>query len=250
LEKRLETSYDRNWEQYQSRVQDILIESEEDLNFSMEFGSLSNVKVNKVVNVKLAVGVLSSVLGVAAAVFFAFSNPVGWVLTGASIIAGIAAAFIKSKDKQIDTAKGKLYESLVENVEKMRDKNLTELLKKYDASRNTIIQQISTYNNAIDTSLGRIYQSMDELSVSLTETIQDLNNAYGARIANFMIKKPFYVLNDPKTMSPLTVEREFKKYILLKDDRLYIQPISVDKDRMSDILQEKLYLNEEVENNG
>lgn len=250
LEKRLETSYDRNWEQYQSRVQDILIESEEDLNFSMEFGSLSNVKVNKVVNVKLAVGVLSSVLGVAAAVFFAFSNPVGWVLTGASIITGIVAAFIKSKDKQIDTAKGKLYESLVENVEKMRDKNLTELLKKYDASRNTIIQQISTYNNAIDTSLGRIYQSMDELSVSLTETIQDLNNAYGARIANFMIKKPFYVLNDPKTMSPLTVEREFKKYILLKDDRLYIQPISVDKDRMSDILQEKLYLNEEVENNG
>ena len=250
LEKRLEYSYDSNWEQYQSRVQDILIESEEDLNFSMEFGSLSNVKINKVVNVKLAVGVLSSVLGVAAAVFFAFSNPVGWVLTGASVIVGIVAAAIKSKDKQIDTAKGKLRESLEQNVAKMRDKNLTELLKKYDASRNTIIQQISNYNNAIETSLGKIYQSMDELSVSLTETIQDLNSAYGARIANFMIKKPFYVLNDPKSMSPLSVEREFKKFILLKDERLYIQPMSVNKEHMSDILQEKLYINEEVETNG
>jgi hypothetical protein len=63
-----------------------------------------------------------------------------------------------------------------------------------------------------------------------------------------MIKSPFYVLNDPKTMAPLKVEREFKKYTLLKDERLYIQPMYVDKNRMSDILQEKLYINEEADN--
>ena len=246
LEKRLQLAYDREWDQYQSKVQDILVESEEDLNFSMEFGALSNVKIKKVVDVKFALRAFSAVLGVVG-VFLA-SNPVGWVILGVTALTTVVSLFVKGKDKQIDTAKGKLYESLVANVEKMRDKNLAELLKKYDASRNSIQQQISTYNGAIDNSLGKIYQSMGELRVSLTETIQDLNCAYGARIANYMIRAPFYVINDPKSMSQLKVERVFKKYTLLKDERLFIQPIHVNKDRMSDILQEKLYLNEEVEN--
>jgi len=246
LEKRLQLSYDREWDQYQSKVQDILMESEEDLNFSMEFGSLSNVKLKKVVDVKFALRAFSAVLGVVG-VFLA-SNPVGWVILGVTALTTVVSLFIKGKDKQIDMAKDNLYESLKANVEKMRDKNLAELLKKYDSSRNSIIQQISSYNGAIDNSLGKIYQSMDELKVSLTETIQDLNCAYGARIANYMIQAPFYAINDPQTMSPLTVEREFKKYTLLKDDRLFIKPMHVNKEQMSDILQEKLYINEEVEN--
>lgn len=246
LEKRLQLSYDSEWDQYQSKVQDILMESEEDLNFSMEFGSLSNVKLKKIVDVKFALRAFSAVLGVVG--IFLASNPVGWVILGVTALTTFVSLFIKGKDKQIDMAKGNLYDSLKANVEKMRDKNLAELLKKYDSSRNSIIQQISSYNGAIDNSLGKIYQSMDELKVSLTETIQDLNCAYGARIANYMIKAPFYVINDPQTMSPLTVEREFKKYTLLKDDRLFIKPMHVNKEQMSDILQEKLYINEEVEN--
>lgn len=246
LEKKLQLSYDREWDQYQSKVQDILMESEEDLNFSMEFGSLSNVKLKKVVDVKFALRAFSAVLGVVG--LFLASNPVGWVIIGVTALTTVVSMFVKGKDKQIDTAKGNLYDSLKTNVEKMRDKNLAELLKKYDASRNSIQQQISTYNGAIDNSLGKIYQSMDELRVSLAETIQDLNCAYGARIANYMIKAPFYVINDPRSMMPLKVERVFKKYTLLRDERLFIQPMHVNKERMSDILQEKLYINEEVEN--
>ena len=159
----------------------------------------------------------------------------------------VVGLFVKSKDKQIDTAKGKLYDSLVSNVEKLRDKNLTELLKKYDSQRESICKQIGNYNNAIDSSLEKIYQSMDELCFHLTETEQDLNDAYGSRIANFMIKSSFYNINDPKTMQPLYVERKFKEYIQLKDSRLFIQPMYVEKETMEDILQEKLYINEEVE---
>ena len=246
LERKLEVSYNKNWDQYQSKVQDILVEAEEDLNFSLEFGSLSNVKVGRVVNAKLAVGALSSVLGLVATVFFMVSNPIGWVFAGASAIAGLVTIFIKSKENQISTAKDKLYDSLVQNVEKMREKNLTELLKKYDSSRNEIIQQLIDYNNAIIISLDKINESMRGLDFNLKETIQDLNNAFGARIANYMIKAPFYSINDPNSMSQLNVEREFKKYILLNDSRLYIQPMHVDKEKMSDILQEKLYINEEV----
>lgn len=246
LEKRLQLSYDREWEQFQSRVQDILMESEEDLNFSMEFGALSNVKIKKVVDVKFALRAFSAVLGIVG--LFLVSNPVGWVIIGVGALASVVSIFVKSKDQQIDTSKGKLYDSLKENVEKMRDKNLAELLKKYDSARNQIMQQIANYNAAIDNSLGSIFQSMDELKTSLNETIKDLNCAYGARIANYMIEAPFYVLNDSNKMAPLNVEREFKKYTLLKDERLFIQPMHVSKERMSDILQEKLYINEEVEN--
>lgn len=246
LERRLEVSYNKNWEQYQSKVQDILVEAEEDLNFSMEFGSLSNVKVGRVVDAKFAVGVVGSVLGLVGAICFFFSGPIGLALTGAGIIAGIIAAKMKDKEQRINSAQDKLYDSLFKNVEKMREKNLTELLKKYDSSRNEIIQQLIDYNNAIIISLDKINESMKGLDFNLKETIQDLNDAFGARIANYMIKAPFYSINDPNAMSQLTVEREFKKYILLKDSRLYIQPMHVDKEKMSDILQEKLYINEEV----
>ncbi len=246
LERRLEVSYNKNWEQYQSKVQDILVEAEEDLNFSMEFGSLSNVKVGRVVDAKFAVGVVGSVLGLVGAICFFFSGPIGLALTGAGIIAGIIAAKMKDKEQRINSAQDKLYDSLVQNVEKMREKNLTELLKKYDSSKNEIIQQLIDYNNAIIISLDKINESMKGLDFNLKETIQDLNDAFGARIANYMIKAPFYSINDSNAMSQLTVEREFKKYILLKDSRLYIQPMHVDKEKMSDILQEKLYINEEV----
>lgn len=245
LNKKLEVSYQRNWDQYQERVQDILTESEEDLNFSMEFGALSNIKIGKVVDVKFALGAFSALLGVVSA--FLMTTPVGWVLAGVSLAAGLVSIFIKSKEKQIDTAKGKLYDSLKENVEKMRARNLEELLKKYDSSRNAIYKQIENYNSAIINSLDKIYQSMDELVFHLTETEQELNAAFGARIANYMMKAPFYVINDQKSMEQLYVEREFKKYILLKDSRLYIQPMYVEKETMDDILQEKLYINEEVE---
>ena len=245
LEKKLEMSYNRNWEQYQARVQDILTESEEDLNFSMEFGTLSNVKLKKVVDIKFALNAFSALLGVVG--LFLVSNPVGWVILGVTALTMVVGLFVKSKDKQIDTAKGKLYDSLVSNVEKLRDKNLTELLKKYDSQRESICKQIGNYNNAIDSSLEKIYQSMDELCFHLTETEQDLNDAYGSRIANFMIKSSFYNINDPKTMQPLYVERKFKEYIQLKDSRLFIQPMYVEKETMEDILQEKLYINEEVE---
>ena len=245
LEKKLEMSYNRNWEQYQTRVQDILTESEEDLNFSMEFGTLSNVKLKKVVDIKFALNAFSALLGVVG--LFLVSNPVGWVILGVTALTMVVGFFVKSKDKQIDTAKGKLYDSLVSNVEKLRDKNLAELLKKYDSQREAICKQIGNYNNAIDSSLDKIYQSMDELCFHLSETEQDLNDAYGSRIANFMMKSSFYNINDPKTMQPLYVERKFKEYIQLKDSRLFIQPMYVEKETMEDILQEKLFINEEVE---
>ena len=245
LEKKLKMSYNRNWDQYQTRVQDILTESEEDLNFSMEFGTLSNIKLIKVVDVKFALNAFSALLGVVGAILV--SNPIGWVIIGVAALTAVVGLFVKSKDKQIDTAKGKLYDSMVENVEKLRDKNLTELLKKYDSQREAICKQIANYNNAIDASLGKIYQIMDELCFHITETEQDLNDAYGARIANFMMKASFYNINDSSTMQQLNVERKFKEYIQIKDSRLYIQPMYVEKETMVDILQERLYINEEVE---
>ncbi len=241
LEKRLELSYRRNWEQYQNRVQDILTDSEEDLNFSMEFGALSNVKVKKIVDVKFALESFGAIFGVIGVLLA--SNPVGWVFMGLAAVVAIVGLFVKSKDQRIDAAKGNLYDSLVENVNKMRQKNLTELLKKYDASRKNVYDQINNYNETIIMSLIKIYQSLDELTLHLTETEQELNNAYGARIANYMMKTAFYNINDEKSLAPLCVERVFKESIKLTDSRLFIQPMYVDVESMNDILQEKLYIN-------
>ncbi len=241
LEKQLEVSYSKNWEQYQTRVQDILTDAEENLNFSMEFGTLSNVKVHKIVDVKFALEAISTVIGIVALALGATIG--GFIVGGIALVVFVASLFIKSKDKQIDTAKDKLYGSLVENINKMREKNLTELLKKYDSSRNGICEQIANYYEAIDKSLIKIHQLLNELQVQLNDAKQDLNTAYGARIANYMMKSAFYAINDYKTMSELKVEREFRKSIHIEDSRLYIQPIYVETSEMEDILQERLFIN-------
>lgn len=244
LEEKMNHSYEMNWNQYQTKVQDILKEAEEDLNFSMEFGTLSNVKIKKVVDVKFALEMIGSIL-TAVGVFIGFT-PVGWALMGVGLVVGIVSAFVKSKDKKIDDAKGKLYDSLADNVNKMRERNLIELLKKYDSSRKKICEQITKYNEAIDLSLVKIYQILDELCIHLAEVEQDLNTAYGARIANFMIKNTLYDINDAGFMKQLNVDREFKKYIKLTDPKLYIQPRHISEQKMEQILQEKLIICEET----
>lgn len=247
LERRIEMSYSRAWEQYTQKVEDILEEVEEDMNFNMEFGSLSNVKIQKVVDVKFALNMSSALLGILSLVITALNPIAGFIILGVSFVSAITAVFMKSKAKKIAKAQDDMYEDLVENVETARKKNLEEILKKFDNGADTIEKQISTYNEAIINALEKINRSLDDLLFRLDETKQDLNNAFGARIANYMTGKPIYNINDNKSMYPLNVERDFGKYILLRDSQLFSEQAQVSKETIGEILQEKLYVNEEVE---
>lgn len=247
LERRIEISYTRAWEQYTQKVEDVLEEVEEDMNFNMEFGSLSNVKIQKVVDVKFALNMSSALLGILSLVITALNPIAGFIILGVSFVSAVTATFLKSKVKKIAKAQDDMYEDLVENVETIRKKNLDELLKKFDDGSQAIEKQISTYNEAIINALEKINRSLDDLVFRLDETKADLNNAFGARIANYMTGKAIYNINDNKTMNALDVERDFGKYILLKDSKLFSEQAQVSKETIGEILQEKLYVNEEVE---
>ena len=247
LERRVEISYTRAWEQYTQKVEDVLEEVEEDMNFNMEFGSLSNVKIQKVVDVKFALNMGSALLG-ALSLLITMLNPVGgFIILGVSFVAALTAVFMKSKAKKIAEAQDDMYEDLVENVETVRKKNLEDLLKKFDSGSEAIEKQISSYNEAIINALEKINRNLDDLVFRLDETKLDLNNAFGARIANYMTGNVIYNINDSKTTNTLDVERDFGKYILLKDSKLYSEPVQVSKEIIGEILQEKLYVNEEVD---
>ena len=247
LEKKLELSYSGHWELYQRKVQDILLDAEEDLKFNLEFGNLSNVHVIKIGEGKFIVqllGVLTSLVGA----FLALSNPVMWIISGVSVLATlIGGFFMKSKDQLIDAAKGNLYDLLVENVNRMREMNLETLLKKYDNARKNICEQFDSFNKVLCSSLSTIHQDLENLCEHISETEKELNKSYGARIANYMMNTDFYRINEPKTMLELVVKRVYKQHIQLLDKRLYIQPMYVPKEDAEDILQERLYMNEEVE---
>ncbi len=238
IENKLRQSYEKTWEQYTSKVEDVLSDIEEDINFSIDFGELSKVKLGAVFDVKTLLSSIGAAAGIVGLFFVA--TPVGWVLLGVSAVMEVAGIFVKSKKKQIEESQLKLYDSLLLDLEDMRRKNLEKVLSEYDSSRNKILEKTRSYYDVIEKSLGRLSEKLEDLLKNQERALDEINRAYALRIAGFMTGSPEYDINNTAVLERVKCEREFGKKMLIKDPGLYIQPARVSAEEISDCLQEHI----------
>ena len=240
IEQRLKMEYEEIWDFYMHNVEDIMAETEENMNFSVEFGNLSEIRLVRIFDTKFAINAVNGILTIVG-LFLATANPmIGTVLTIVALSGAISNLFIKSKKKKIEEAKDKLYIELKENMENIREKVLKDLLQKYDMATETINKNIKRNFSLIADSFEKVGENLALLQKEQRLFMDKLNLLFGARIANYIAGKPLYNVSDEKTITGLTVEREFGKQIKITDNKIYVSSRKVETDRVSQILQEEI----------
>ncbi|MBQ8247767.1 MAG: 50S ribosome-binding GTPase [Lachnospiraceae bacterium] len=240
IEQRLKMEYEEIWDSYMHNVEDIMAETEENMNFSVEFGNLSEIRLVRIFDTKFAINAVNGILTIVG-LFLATANPmIGTVLTIVALSGAISNLFIKSKKKKIEEAKDKLYIELKENMENIREKVLKDLLQKYDMAAETINKNIKRNFSLIADSFEKVGENLALLQKEQRLFMDKLNLLFGARIANYIAGKPLYNVSDEKTITGLTVEREFGKQIKITDNKIYVSSRKVEPDRVSQILQEEI----------
>ena len=240
IEQRLKMEYEEIWDFYMHNVEDIMAETEENMNFSVEFGNLSEIRLVRIFDTKFAINAVNGILTIVG-LFLATANPmIGTVLTIVALSGAISNLFIKSKKKKIEEAKDKLYIELKENMENILEKVLKDLLQKYDMATETINKNIKRNFSLIADSFEKVGENLALLQKEQRLFMDKLNLLFGARIANYIAGKPLYNVSDEKTITGLTVEREFGKQIKITDNKIYVSSRKVETDRVSQILQEEI----------
>ena len=246
LKENIETEYERIWNVYSSQVEDILLEVEEDMAFSVEFGELAAVDTGILFDFRSGTEIGGAVIGVGALVAFALgSNPVGWVLLGVAVAAGLASYFMKSKAKLLGEKKSRLYQSIKDNMEEMREKNEQEVTSKFETAHKKIIGKVDRYYGIIISGLEELRRTLTDTLSDQSELISDLNRRYAARILNFMAQENIIPFADENRIARIGVQREFRKIITIRDESADNTTFIYSGAQMTEILQEEVILEKE-----
>ncbi|MBR6094769.1 MAG: 50S ribosome-binding GTPase [Lachnospiraceae bacterium] len=248
LKEYIENDYERIWNAYNNQVEDILLEVEEDMAFSVEFGELATVDTGTLFDIRGGTEIGGALLGVGAIVAFALgSNPVGWVLLGVAMAAGVASYFMKSKSRQLGEKKSKIYDSIKRNMEEMRAENIREVTEKFDTTHKKIIGKIGRY-------YGIIINGLDELRSTLSDTLTDqveyvdiLNRRYAGRILNYMAQEEMIDILNEADLSKVEVVREFRKEIVITGPAVKDFTPVFSPGQISEILQEEVRIGDKGE---
>ena len=172
------------------------------------------------------------------------SNPVGWVLLGVAVAAGVAAYFMKSKSKMLGEKKSKLYDSIKRNMEDMREEQKHDLTAKFENAHKKITGKVDRYYGIIIDGLEELKNTLSDTLTDQIEFIDDLNRRFGARIINYMTQEQIYsVLNDSQ-MADLNVWREFRKEIVIARSAFADYAPIYSGAQMTEILQEEVKIAE------
>lgn len=173
-----------------SKADSVVRELFEDVYFKMknEF-AIPNINVPLQIDFKSIVRLTGGALGVAGAVVlavFGLNNPVGWVITIAGILVGLAASLFSSKDKRRQNAVNKIHQSIkksiLDNIDKQTDnagKCVADELNKQIG----IVDKL--YSDLID-GLNRMRDQSDKMGKEYMSQIEWLNKVYAWRIVQFL----------------------------------------------------------------
>ena len=149
-------------------------------------------------------------LGLAGAIVIAVSasNPVGWVLAGASLlVTGVSFLFKKRADRE-KSAQDKLYRKLNEEINKQAKKTIDQILKGVKKDTDEVITKVITVYDDLQLELTSIINESDLLCRQWEDHIEKMNLAF----AESIIK---YVSSD-QSAKVLSVDRVYGEYITIK----------------------------------
>ena len=146
---------------------------------------------------------VGSALGIAGTIVLivANTNPIGWVLTGASVVVGIVSSFFKKKADREKAAQDKLYTKLKEEIEKQCEKTVASFVKVAKKETGTLVEKTKDVYTKLQRCMESIIAECDVMCAQWEEQIDQMNMRFADRVLQYLCPE-----NKPKA---LMVNRTF-----------------------------------------
>lgn len=146
---------------------------------------------------------VGSALGIAGTIVLivANTNPIGWVLTGASVVVGIVSSFFKKKADREKAAQDKLYNKLKEEIEKQCEKTVASFVKVAKKETGTLVEKTKGVYTKLQRCMENIIAECNVMCVQWEEQIDQMNMRFADRVLQYLCPE-----NKPKA---LKVNRTF-----------------------------------------
>lgn len=146
---------------------------------------------------------VGSALGIAGtiALIVASTNPIGWVLTGASVVVGIVSSFFKKKADREKAAQDKLYTKLKEEIEKQCEKTVASFVKVAKKETGNLVEKTKGVYTKLQQCMESIITECNVMCRQWEEQIDQMNMRFADRVLQYLCPE-----NKPKA---LRVNRTF-----------------------------------------
>lgn len=131
---------------------------------------------------------VGSALGIAGTVVLivANTNPIGWVLTGASIVIGIVSSFFKKKADREKAAQYKLYSKLKDEIEKQCEKTVSEFTKVAKKETGTVVEKAKNIYTKLQRCMENIITESDVMCSQWEDQISQMNHRFAVRVLQYL----------------------------------------------------------------
>lgn len=174
---------------YRKQAKDIVDEMFEDFYFSVKASfKSSDIKIPVQIDFKAITRIVGSVFGVAGAILVAVlaSNPIGWILTGVSILCAIGASLFTSKEKKRQKAIDKIYTAVRDGILDSMDKEITKTVSEIETNMKENTKRVESLFLDLANGLQKTLDMSGELSNIYLSLINKLNKIYAWRIVCFL----------------------------------------------------------------
>ena len=146
---------------------------------------------------------VGSALGIAGtiALIVASTNPIGWVLTGASVVVGIVSSFFKKKADREKAAQDKLYTKLKVEIEKQCEKTVASFVKVAKKETGNLVEKTKGVYTKLQQCMESIITECNVMCRQWEEQIDQMNMRFADRVLQYLCPE-----NKPKA---LRVNRTF-----------------------------------------
>lgn len=134
LDSKVRKALEQSFNRCQNKIRDIFEDLGKDLSFVGKLSQYNSVSGGGTINNwKRIWGWGSALAGAGTAIAFLLSsNPIGWTLTGISILFGLFSWFSSSREKKLISARKKLYDNISSSLNKTKEKTISRVLGEFD----------------------------------------------------------------------------------------------------------------------
>ena len=132
---------------------------------------------------------VGSALGIAGTIVLivANTNPIGWVLTAASIVVSIAANFFKKRADREKAAQDKLYKKLKEEIEKQCEKAVADFSKNARKETGAIVEKAKKVYTDLQWCMESIVTESNVMCDQWEEQIAQMNYHFAKRVLQYLV---------------------------------------------------------------
>ena len=134
---------------------------------------------------------VGSALGIVGTIVLivANTNPIGWVLTGASIVVGIVSSFFKKKADREKAAQDKLYAKLKEEIEKQCEKTVAAFVKVAKKETGALVEKTKGVYTKLQGCMESIIAESNVMCTKWEEQIDQMNMHFADRVLQYLCPK-------------------------------------------------------------